>query len=433
MPNSPTTLDTRRPTPSRHSRADPRPPRRLSATASLLLLASIIVSLLASSSAPTPLYATYQAQWHFTPLTTTIVFGVYAMAVLAALLTLGRLSDHLGRKPVLLAALAGQVIAMILMTTADGVPQLLIARVAQGLATGAALGALGAGMMDLHRDRGALANSVAPGIGTGTGAMLSALVVQFLPAPTHLIYLLLLAVFALQAAGVLLMPETVTRKSGALASLTPEISLPRTLRGPVLTAAPVLFAVWALAGFYGALGPALTRQLTGGTGSVLLGGLALFVLAGAAALAVILQRNTPARRLVTTGVAATVIGVAGVLASLSAGSVTGFFVATVIAGLGFGGGFQGGIRFVMPLAAPHQRAGVLSLLYTVSYLGLGLPAMVAGYLIVHVGGLYTTAREYGAVVILLAASALLGLLLRRQDETPGLVVVTSDQIDAALE
>ena len=60
----------------------------------MFVLASLIVALLASSAAPTPLYAIYQARWHFTSITTTVVFGVYAVAVLAALLTLGRLSDY---------------------------------------------------------------------------------------------------------------------------------------------------------------------------------------------------------------------------------------------------------------------------------------------------------------------------------------------------
>src|ERR1700743_3199470 len=90
---------------------DPFAPRpwlrgRLSGRAAVFVLASLIVALLASSAAPTPLYAIYQAQWHFTPITTTVVFGVYALAVLASLLTLGKLSDHVGRRPVLLTALA---------------------------------------------------------------------------------------------------------------------------------------------------------------------------------------------------------------------------------------------------------------------------------------------------------------------------------------
>src|SRR5580693_8560238 len=92
--------------------------RRLSGRPAVFVLASLIVTLLASSAAPTPLYAIYQAKWHFTPITTTVVFGVYALAVLAGLLFLGRLSDHIGRRPVLLAATLAQAMTMLLFATA---------------------------------------------------------------------------------------------------------------------------------------------------------------------------------------------------------------------------------------------------------------------------------------------------------------------------
>ena len=233
------------------------------------MLASLIVALLASSAAPTPLYAIYQAQWHFTPITTTVVFGVYALAVLASLLTLGKLSDHVGRRPVLLTALAVHAGSLVIFATATGVPALLGARVVQGLSTGAALGAIGAAMLDMDRELGTFANAVAPGMGSATGAILSALAVRFLPDPTHLIYLALIGVLALQAAAIVAMRETVSPAPGALASLRPEITLPRALRAPVLTAVPVLFAVWALAGLYGALGPALVHTLTGSDNVVL--------------------------------------------------------------------------------------------------------------------------------------------------------------------
>src|SRR5580692_2381086 len=202
-------------------RAGSRLSHRLSGRPAVYLLASLIVALLAASAAPTPLYAIYQARWHFTPITTTVVFGVYAVAVLASLLTLGKLSDHIGRRPVLLSALAVQAVSLLVFATAGGVPELLIARVIQGLATGAALGAIGAGLLDVDRVRGTFANSVAPGIGSGSGVLLSALVVRYLPDPTHLIYLAIAGVIVLQAAGVALMRETVTPKPGAIASLRP--------------------------------------------------------------------------------------------------------------------------------------------------------------------------------------------------------------------
>jgi predicted MFS family arabinose efflux permease len=383
--------------------------RRLSGRSAVFVLASVIVALLASSAAPTPLYAIYQAEWHFTPITTTVVFGVYAIAVLTGLLTLGKLSDHVGRRPVLLTAIAVHATSLVIFATATGVPALLSARVVQGLSTGAALGAIGAAMLDMDRELGTFANAVAPGMGTASGVILSALAVRFLPEPTHLIYLALIGVLALQGAAIAAMRETVTRAPGALASLRPEISLPRPLRAPVLTAVPVLFAVWALAGLYGALGPALVHALTGSS-EVILGGLSLFVLAASAVVAIIVLRRASARTVMLSGILALITGVAVTVVAVSLGSVAVFFAGSAIAGVGFGSGFQGSIRTTVPLAAANERAGLVSLVYVVSYLGLGVPAVLAGFGVVHGGGLIDTARYYGAAVIGLAALALFGLL-----------------------
>jgi MFS family permease len=185
----------------------------------------------------------------------------------------------------------------------------------------------------------------------------------------------------------------------------------------VAVAVPVLFAVWSLAGLYGSLGPAVVDRLVHTT-SVVYGGLPLFVLAGAAALSVPTMRQLSSRTVMTVGVVTLIVGVAGTLAAVGNGAggalpATGFFVGSAVAGFGFGAGFQGGIRLVVPLVEPHERAGVLSLLYVVSYLGMGVPAVAAGFLVVHGGGLLDTTREYGAAVVVLAAAALAGLLLGR--------------------
>ena len=381
--------------------------RRLSPRVSLFLLASILVSFLAASAAPTPLYGIYQMRWHFSPITTTVVFAIYAVAVLASLLTVGKLSDHVGRRPVLLVAIAVQMISLVIFIFANGVPTLLAARVVQGLAAGAATGAVGAAMLDINRSRGTLANSIAPGIGTGTGAMLSALLIQFLPAPTRLVYVVLLVVLLIQSIGIVLMPETVTPMKGALQSLRPEIKLPRTVRGPVLVVAPVVFAVWALAGFFGALGPALLRALM--NTSIVTSGLLLFVLGIVGSITVVLLRNAAARSVMLTGITALILGMIITLVSVMTESIPGFFLGLALGGVGFGAGFQGSLKTVMPLVEAHERAGVLSLLYIVCYVGFGLPTVVAGFLVVYAGGLPRTANEYSVAIILLALVALLGL------------------------
>ena len=143
----------------------------------------------------------------------------------------------------------------------------------------------------------------------------------------------------------------------------PDVRLPRAVRGPVLAAAPVLFAVWALAGLYGALGPAFVRRLTGSASEVL-GGLSLTTLTVTAVSSVYLLRNVAARTVMLAGIIALVAGVAITLAALAAGSPALFFAGTAVSGIGFGAGFQGGIRTVVPQAAPHERAGLLSVLFT---------------------------------------------------------------------
>ncbi|HEY3978684.1 MAG TPA: MFS transporter [Streptosporangiaceae bacterium] len=403
----------------RHAAARPRGRRfQLPARGAFLLQASITVFFLAGSAAPTPLYALYQREWGFSPITTTVVFGVYAVAVLVALLVVGSLSDHIGRRPVLLAAIAVQAATMVLYATASSVPALLAARVIQGLATGAAVGAVGAGLVDLHRSRGTVANAVAPVTGTATGAIGAGLLVQYLPDPAHLVYLVLLGIFVVQWIGVALMAESATPKPGALSALRPRISVPAALRGPVLAAIPALIAVWSLASFYGSLGPALIGRLAGSQSAVL-GGLALAVLAGAGAVSILAVRAAPARLMLLLGMTALLAGVGVTLLAVAISSVGVLLAGTTVAGMGFGAGFQGAIRTVLPLAAAHERAGVLSTLFVVSYLGLGLPGVIAGYLVVHGGGLLASTRQYAVAVMILAALAILGLARRPRGQAAG--------------
>ena len=384
---------------------------RLSKGAAFFLLASITISFLASSSAPTPLYALYQAQWGFPPITVTVIFGIYAVSVLAALLSAGRLSDHLGRRPVLIAATAVQAATMVIFATASGVGDLVLARIIQGLATGAALGAVGAGMIDLNKERGATANAVAPAFGTATGAALSGFLVQYLPAPTHLVYAVLCAILLLQGVGVALMADTIAHAPGALASLKPQFNLPATARGPLLLALPVLVASWALAGLYGSLGPMLVRGMLG-VDSALLGGLALFVLAASGGLAVLALQHREPRAMMTFGASMLAAGVGVAVWSLPHHAIAVFFAGTSIAGIGFGTGFQGAVRSIVPFAAPHESGGVLSIVFVVSYLSMGVPAIVAGALVARHGSILGTAQEFGVVVVTLALAAVLAAGLR---------------------
>src|SRR5262249_27018451 len=139
--------------------------------------------------------------------------ATYAFGVLAALLLVGRVSDEVGRRPVLLASLAGFGVATLLFLVADSAAWLFVARGLQGLATGAAFGAAGATLLDLHPRRdpngAALVNGIAAGVGVGLGMLVSSALVQIGWEPRVLPYVVLLGLVALALAGAYLMPEPV--------------------------------------------------------------------------------------------------------------------------------------------------------------------------------------------------------------------------------
>src|SRR3954449_9104258 len=201
--------------PSSGNAPDPRrlrvvvPFRRLSRPAAFWSVAVLLVLMLAASGVPSPLYRVYQEEFGFSSGVLTTIFAIYAFALLASLLVVGGLSDHVGRRPVIAAAFALEAVAMVLFLAADGVGWLLVARVVQGLATGALTSALGAWLLDLQRtDRplGPFINSASPGIGLSLGAVGAGLLVQLVPSPTDWVFGTLTVVCAISVPGVLLLP-----------------------------------------------------------------------------------------------------------------------------------------------------------------------------------------------------------------------------------
>src|SRR4051794_11357084 len=160
---------------------------RLSRPAAFWAVATLLVLVLAASGVPSPLYRVYQARFGFGSAVLTTIFGIYAIALLAALLVAGSLSDHVGRRPVLVGALLVQAVAMVLFLAADGVGWLIAGRVVQGLSTGALTGTLGAALLDNQRRErpiGPLVNSAGPGLGLALGAVGAGVLVELLAHPT---------------------------------------------------------------------------------------------------------------------------------------------------------------------------------------------------------------------------------------------------------
>ena len=380
-------------------------PGRWTSKGSLTLYAVTMMTFMAASSVPTPLYRLYQEAWGFSAAMLTLIFGVYAISILLALLTVGALSDHVGRRPVVLGALLLELVAMVLFLLAEGPGWLILARILQGFATGAATSALSAGLVDADQERGPFINGVAPLLGLAAGALGCSALVDFGPMPLHLVFAVLIVLFVLQLAAVVASPETTLTRPGALASLRPQVGVPRHSCRHLMMAAPISIAGWGLGGFYLSLVPSIVRNVTGST-SALSGGVVVTALALSGALSILVARPFPAARIIATAAAMLVLGVIVTLAGIAEASVPIMLAGTLVAGIGFGSGFLGALRTALGSAAPNERAGLMSALYILSYLAFSVPALIAGMIIPNLG-LVATAHGYGLAIILISAMAFL--------------------------
>src|SRR6266436_2380136 len=313
--------------------------RALSPSAMTLFSFAGAMLIAASSSAATPLYRLYQESMHLTPFWITIVFAAYVASLLVALLTVGGLSDYVGRRPVILAALLLNAAAMLLFAEARDVGQLILARAVQGLCVGTGTTALGAAILDTNRARGPLLNSVTAFLGMTAGSLGAAALITFAPDPLRRVYEVLLGLTALMIALLWVMPESTPRKAGALASLRPQIGVPRQSRSVLIRLTPANVAAWALGGLYLSLMPTVVATAMGVV-SPWIGGVVVSALMLTAAIAVAAFREWPARHLILTGTATLSLGVAVSMFGIQQQQVAALLAGTVIAGAGFGSTFS---------------------------------------------------------------------------------------------
>lgn len=377
----------------------------------LVFLAFVLLCFFAASSAPTPLYHLYQQAWGFSSALLTVIFAVYALSLLATLLVFGSLSDYLGRRPVIFIGLLLEIVSMLLFIAATDVSWLIVARVLQGVATGIATSALGAAMLDSDAQRGPLLNSITPMFGMALGALGTSALVEYAPLPMGLAYGLLLAAFVGQAVYLLWVAETVTPQPGVLKTLRPRLAVPAQARGTLLLVLPADIAAWALGGFFLSLAPSLLTAATGST-SVLNGGFAVAALTISGAISIHNLRLRAPRLALLVGCSFLAVGVSVILAAVNLGWLWLFFTGAVVAGIGFGASFLGALRLLLPLAHAHERGALMAAFLALSYLAFCIPALLAGVSI-KTAGLVTTTNVYGGVVVLLAVSALAGLLIQQ--------------------
>ncbi|MDX6431362.1 MAG: hypothetical protein QOE54_3728 [Streptosporangiaceae bacterium] len=377
-------------------------------------ITAIFVLFAAASSAPSPLYVVYQQRWGFSATTLTVVFAVYVFGLIGSLLVLGALSDHVGRRPVLAAAIALEAVALVLFIAAGDVTVLLFARVAQGIATGAAMTTLGATLVDLNPPhspgRAGVVNGIAPISGLAVGALGCGALVQFAPGPTHLVFALLLSGMGLAAVAVARIPETSARRPGGLTSLKPRLGIPVRLRPDVYALVPILVAGWALGGLYLSLGPSVAAGLFG-LSNHLVGGFVVTLLCGTGAVTAFVLRAWPTGRVLNVGAVLLTAGTALTLAGVQADSMALAGTGTALSGIGFGASALACFGTLARLSAPEERGELFAVAYVIAYLAFSIPAVLAGFATTS-AGLHTTTVVYGLGVVALGLTAMAAQRMR---------------------
>jgi MFS family permease len=389
-----------------------QPRAELSSITTTVMAVITAMTFSASGAAPTALYHQYQDSFGLTPFAITVIFAAYVLSLLAALLTVGSLSDFIGRRPAIVAALVLNVVSMAMFMTANAEAALIAARALQGFATGLATAALGAAILDNDRSRGPILNSITAFCGLTAGSLGGAILVTYAPDPRQLVYVVLLGLSAAEAFVLWFMPETADMRAGAIASLRPHVNVPAQAKQAMLRVTPVTIASWALGGFYFSLMPALVRVATGVTLPVV-GGLVVSALTLSGAISVLGLRTVPARRMLSSGTVVLAVGVAVTLTGVREQLVWLMLLGTVVSGIGFGAAFSGSMRTVLPLAKADERAELLAAFYVEGYLSFSLPAVLTG-LAVPMVGLTAAAYGYGAAVIVMALASMVAVTFSRQ-------------------
>jgi predicted MFS family arabinose efflux permease len=362
-----------------------------------------------AAGAPTPLLVRLQQSWGFPVSLLTIAFAAYAVGFLGALLTLGSLSDYLGRKPVLLVALSAELVAMVMFLLAGSVEWLIAARFVQGAATGAATAAFSAALIELsppsRRGAGAVFGAVAPAGGLALGALLTGVAVQFTSAPNGIVFGCLTVAMAAALAMVALTNETAKRRNGARAALKPHLAVPVNVRRSFVAVVPMQVAAWMLAGLYLGLIPSIIHGILG-IDSGLLNGATAFIEPGAAALAALaFGRIDPGT---TTGLGARFLvgGSVIVLLGVIGHSIGLLWLGGAIGGIGFGAALSGPNRSMALQVRPDERGGLFAAVFVIGYLAFGIPVVLAGQTADRIG-LEPAAIAY---ILVMLGVALVGLI-----------------------
>ena len=358
-------------------------PRRaeLQGTAALVVVASLLGVAFGLSTMVTPLYLLYQKQFGFSRITLTLIYAVYVVGNIAALLLFGRLSDSVGRRLTALGAIALLIVATFVFLFASGVASLYVARVLSGLGIGVASGTANAWLAEFvggARARAATIGTSSNFLGLGVAALASGLLAQYAPWPLHLPFVIYLVVLCAVAILVWYCQETVD-SDAANVSVRPKLSLPRENSAQFVPPAITGFGLMALVGFYAALMPSiLSHDLRIGNHAA--AGALLFELAIVVAFVIVATQAVGSRLAMLWSLGLMIPAAAGVVLAQASASVWVMLVVTAVVGVSVGLGYRGSLQVVNRIAPPQERAAVVSSYFVCCFLGNALPVIGVGVL-----------------------------------------------------
>ena len=379
----------------------------------VVLLATFVT--LAASGAPSPLYVEYQHQWQFSPTILTTIYAVYAIGVVVSLLTLGGVSDRIGRRPVLILSFVLLLASLVLFCFAQNIEWLYAARAVQGLATGVFSSMAAAAITELqarqNRGNAALYNSAVQSIGIAVGAFLSSGAVEWHLNPLQTPFEVLLLIGVLVLAGLIaLVPETaggIHKVSLSELFRFQRLSVPLECRSEFIVSALVVTVAWSVAGIYLSLGGNIARELFH-TDSAWLSALMIITMQGFGGLVSLAFRSVGNHRTTVVSLVSLLLGLAIVSTGAGVGSAAIFLGGNLITGIGFGLGFMSSTRRVTLAAPASVRGQVLAAYFVVAYLAISVPTIVAAK-VAEVFGFKASFLGICAVLMAVALATLLGV------------------------
>jgi MFS family permease len=381
-----------------------------------LIIASSFAAMLLASNLATPLYAVYAKQFGFSTTVLALIFAVYALVLIPALLAFGQLSDQLGRRPVIALGLGLAVVALVFFAVADGTAWLFAGRAVLGVAQGMLSGAATAALVEFAGDqprRAALLATLAQVGGAAAGVLLCGVLAQWAPWPMVLPFVAGMVVCVLAGIGLWSVPETVERRGGGLRIRMPHV--PREVRGPFLRVGLTGAAVWAVAGgLFLSVVPSYAGKLVVHSNNLaLLALLTSVVLIASFAAQLVLRKGAPPAATQAGGLTLLAVGLAALVAASPAHSWVLLVVGAALAGAGHGAAYLAAQDNLARIAPSDKRAEISAAFYVCVYLGVSLPVIGIGIL-ADLTTLFTAVTTF-AVVTGVCALSVAAWHLRRGD------------------